>query len=192
MGDGSFTDENDEDVKLQPGDRIRLAHQMNAQPEKAQAWIQHLADFNIIPPFRQFGGHRFVLSEKQGEQFEINDFNGHMVLAFTLREILTKSGYQRGSAEDHGHFTVYLKRLLGLGVEAEVEFSGNHLPEANREVALLSLRFQKTPVQKADQPKKLRLKDVPPLFLAECVNDLHLVSSSGTGFHSDWESRVKY
>ncbi len=63
------------------------------------------------------------------------------------------------------------------------EFSGNQLPEENRTVALLTLRFERAG---GDVP----LGEVPPVLLAECRGDVRRMAETGTGFDPEWEAKT--
>lgn len=105
---------------------------------------------------------------------------------------MAKSGYVRGQAEDGGWFYTYKKSFTGLNLEAIIEFSGNGLPEENREVALIKLYFVKTSDEPAYtyQNHALPLSDIPPVLLSECWNDLKTASKAGTGYDKDWQKKV--
>jgi len=100
-----------------------------------------------------------------------------------------KLGYTRGPAEDGGWFHVYEKRFPTLGLQAVLEFTGNPLPEENRNVALLNLSFASS----ADNSRgKLTLSKVPKVLLSECYNDLRLIAAEGTGYDADWQEKSEY
>ena len=107
-----------------------------------------------------------------------------MIDAFKLRAAAGKLGYMRGATGDGGWFYDYTKRFASIGLEAVVSFSGNALPEENRKVALLDLNFQR-----ARGP--VPLGEVPAVILSECLNDMRTVAAEGSGFDSDWQSKVE-
>jgi Domain of unknown function (DUF4132) len=191
LDDGSLTDLADNSVALAPDDGVTLAHDTNAPPDASAAWLQHFQDFKVVPLFQQFGKGSYALPGDMQDATEIVDFKGHVVQAFALRGRATKLGYARGAAEDGGWFHRYEKRFPTLGLEANVEFSGSPLPEQNRLVALLSLRFvRKLPDHGASEP--MVLGDVPAVLLSESWNDMRLMAADGTGFADDWEKKVQF
>jgi hypothetical protein len=116
-----------------------------------------------------------------------------MVEAFKLRGTATKFGYTRGPAQDGGWFYEYAKRLPGLQLEVRLNFSGNSMPEENRQVALTTLSFHRTSDQPAGVPQRevpVPLGDIPAVLLSECYNDLRTIAAAGSGFDPEWESKL--
>lgn len=170
---------------------VRVAHTCNIPADLAQKWIAHLGDYKVEPLFQQFGRAPYAVSEEARRQIQIEDFRGCMIEAFKLRGAATKLGYSRGQAEDGGVFVLYTKQFPTLGLQANIEFTGNGLPETNRNVALLALSFNRT-TEKANywsMSAGLPLEKVPAVLLSECYNDIRQIAQAGTGFDSTWEKK---
>jgi Domain of unknown function (DUF4132) len=192
LPDGSLTNHHDDEVNLGQETSIRLGHDQTLHPDDRTAWLQHLSDYNVEPLFQQFGKQLFELPEAMKDATEINDFLGHLVKAFSLRNRLTRQGYTRGAAQDGGWFFDYKKTFLSLGVEAIIEFSGNGLPEENRTVALHRLYFARKDLGGGPSySEELTLGQLPGVLLAECWNDIRLAAAEGTGFAEDWEKQTE-
>ena len=185
LDDGSLTGADDEVVVLDPAARVRLAHDTNLSADQVEAWIAHLADYEVTPLFHQLGKGTFDLPEERRAATYLDHVKGHVLEAFALRGRATKLGWTRGPAEDGGVFVTYLKRFPTLGLEARLGFTGNGLPEENRTVALLELSFVRLDPRGGEVG--LRLGDVPAILLSETWNDARLVAADGTGFDPDWE-----
>jgi hypothetical protein len=196
LPDRTLTNVRDEEVQLEPRYTIRLAHDCLLTGEDRDAWLEHLADYEVVPLFPQFGRSPFTLGEQQQTSTDISDFVGHLVKAFALRGKATKLGYTRGEAEDAGWFYVYRKNFPGLQLQAVIEFTGNFLPEEDRMVALQHLYFVRmSPEQKTAYSwyaNKVRLQGIPPVLLAECWNDLKTIAAEGPGFDPEWENKTAY
>jgi hypothetical protein len=190
LDDGTLTDVEDEQVTVPDDARVAVAHDSNLGAAEVAAWQAHFADYEVTPLFQQFGKGTFQLPEGSGRQTQITDFEGHLVEAFALRGRAGKLGYTRGSTEDGGWFYTYDKRFPTLGITAQVEFSGNGLPEENRTVALKSLSF--LPQSPHGPSSALRLSDVPSILLSEAWNDVRLMAADGSGFDPGWETKVEY
>jgi hypothetical protein len=188
LGDGTLSGVDDSRVEVGPDERVGIAHPSALPPDAPTAWAQHLADYEVEVLFDQFGRKPYNLAESMREQDTLKDFEGHLLEAFKLRGRATKLGYVRGQAEDGGWFHVYLKHFPSLGVTAEVEFSGNSLPEENRTVALHALRFRSS----AEEGMRdgLPLGEVPRVLVSECWNDMREMAADGSGFDPDWQSKV--
>jgi hypothetical protein len=103
----------------------------------------------------------------------------------------TKLGYSRAPAADGGFFTAYEKLFEELGVCAIIEFTGNSLPEHNRTVALIALRFAARAAGKRRNGRTLLLSETPPVMLSETWNDLHEMAAAGSGFAENWQERSR-
>ncbi len=190
LPDGSLTDVEDNPVTLKPDELVRVAHECQVTPEQSLAWRQHLKDYDVEPLFEQFGRPNFDLPEERKQDDELTDFRGHMLETFKLRGRATKLGYSRGQAEDGGWFYTYHKRFPTLGMQAIIEFTGNGLPEENRQIALTMLRFERVaPEGEAGAGGKMSLGEVPAVLLTECWNDIRQIAAEGPGFDADWEKK---
>jgi hypothetical protein len=192
LADGTLTNESDDAVEVPDHARVRLAHDTLLTPETVQRWQQHLIDYEIKPLFQQLGKGTYELPSDKANAKEVTDFKGHLLEAFALRGRASKLGYQRGSAEDGGWFTVYEKRFPTLALTAVLEFTGNTLPEENRSVALLSLAFRSISKENSYERAEIPLEKIPKVLLSECYNDLRLIAAEGTGFDPDWEKKSAY
>jgi hypothetical protein len=191
LEDKSLSGVSDEAVTVPADAVVRLAHTCNVPPDLGQKWTTHLADYNVDPLFQQFGRAPYALSEEARRQVQIDDFKGYVIEAFKLRGAAAKLGYSRGQAEDAGMFVLYTKQFPTLGLQANIEFTGSFLPEANRLVALLSLSFDRTTekVSYGSMSAGILLEKVPPVVLSECYNDIRQIAQAGTGFDPDWEKK---
>lgn len=192
MDDGSLSDCDDNTVTLPDTAKVRLAHDSLLNSDEVTAWQQHLVDYEVKPLFQQLGKGRYSLPAELAQADQVLDFKGHMLETYALRGRALKLGYTRGPAEDGGWFTVYEKRFPTLGLQAIIEFTGNPLPEENRNVALLSLSFASSQAGDRWQRGKMVLAKVPAVLLSECYNDLRLIASEGSGFDPDWEKKSEY
>lgn len=198
LADRSLTDSADDPVEL-PGDAlIALAHESLVSAETAAAWTRHFKDYDVKPLIAQFGRGVYQVPESLREVRKIEDFTGHMLDAFTLRTQATKLGYLRGEGEDGGYFTTYTKDYVGIRLRAVINFTGNTLPEDNIRCALTDLIFLRLadPGQEYHYwtlaPQGLPLREVPPVLLSECYNDLKQIAAVGQGFEKDWKKKAGY
>ncbi len=193
LSDGSLTDVTDDPVTLGADDLIRVAHECQVTPEQSQAWRQHFKDYNVETLFDQFGRQNFNLSEENRNESDVADFQGHVLEAFKLRGRANKLGYTRGQAQDGGWFFDYHKRFPTLGIEATIEFTGNGMPEENRNVALTILHFDRVAEggESLGGVSKMMLSEVPSVLLSECWNDIRAIAAEGTGFDPAWEKKTQ-
>lgn len=189
LDDGTLTDVEDEQVTVPAGARVVVAHDSVVDADQVAAWQEHFSDYEVSPLFQQFGKGTHALAEGQERATEVTDFRGHLVESFALRGRAGKLGYTRGETMDAGWFYSYDKRFPTLGITAQVEFSGNGLPETNRTVALKGLSFQRHGSRGGSNA--MRLSEVPAILLSEAWNDVRLMAADGPGFDPDWEKTVE-
>lgn len=192
LEDGSLSDAHDNEVSLPDGAVVGVAHASLLDPKEVDAWGRHLADFEVEPLFEQFRAARFELTPERARDTELKDFEGHMVSAFRLRSRATKLGYVRGEAGDGGWFTSYHKHFPNLGIDVVLQFTGNGLPEEDRQTALEALRFERLNPERAYRSAAavLRLGQVPAVLLAESWRDLTVIAADGTGYDPDWQRKA--
>ena len=191
LPDGTLTNHEDDEVKLEPDTPIRLGHDETLPVADRKAWLQHFSDYEVEPLFQQFGKPQVELADEMKQATEITDFLGHIVKAFSLRTRLTKLGYVRGATQDGGWFYDYRKTFISLGLEAIVEFTGNYLPEENRTVALQRLYFTRKTDHNQMAPGEIQLGSLPPVLITECWNDIRMAAAAGPGFAEDWEKQTE-
>jgi len=104
--------------------------------------------------------------------------------ALKLRSATTKMGYDRGSIEDGAGFSEYTKSFRSAGIIATLHFTGSYVPEDNIPVAITYMTFDKG-------HRSLKLREVPPLLLSECWNDMHDIAKSGV-FDPEWQKKGLY
>ena len=194
LADGSSTDAADEPVRIPSDAVVCLAHESVCPAGTGAAWQTHLSDYEIEPLFVQFGKPSVPLSTEKLTETTIDEFKGHMTEAFKLRGRLTKAGFTRGPTGDGGWFHTYIKHFPSLGLRATIEFSGNGLPEENRNVAMVSLSFSR-PSQESqgymgEEGSGVPLGDVPSVLLSECYFDYRAAAMDGPGFDADWEKKA--
>ncbi|MEM8590955.1 MAG: DUF4132 domain-containing protein [Pseudomonadota bacterium] len=186
--EGEFTDAEDAPVDPKGFAKLRLAHGALLSSDAVEAWQNHLKDYEVTPLFPQFGRALKRVDGKDAQAEDIPDRKGWVVESFALRGVATKLGYERGTAEDGGWFFDYRKRFATAGIIAVIDFTGNFLPEENRPVALISLRFVK-PSKGVEQ--RIKLGNVPKVLLSECWNDLHDMAAKGA-HDPDWETSTQW
>ncbi len=190
LDDGTLTDVDDEPVTAKPAWRIRLAHDSNLPADIARRWLGHLSDYEVTPLFRQLGRDLLTVAESQRSEHEVSDIKGHMLSAFALRGRAVKLGWNRGPTQDGGWFYSYTKTFASSAVTASLEFSGNGLPEEDRDVALLGLRFEQE--IREGHRRALPLGEVPVVLLSETWHEVRELAALGAGFDPDWESKTNY
>ncbi len=182
--EGEYTDAQDEPVDPREFAQLRLTHGAMLPPDTANAWEQHLQDYEIKPLFAQFGRALKTLPSDMADADKIADREGWLTDTFTLRGAATRAGYERGETMDGGSFDEYRKSFRSAGLTAVVGFTGSYLPEENIPAALTSLSFQKG----SRLGVSVKLSEVPAVLLSECWNDYHTMAAKAA-FDPDWKKK---
>lgn len=178
--EGDFTGAGDDPVEIDSFAKLRLAHGALVDQATCEAWLRHLKDYEVKPFLAQFDTLRAPLSAEQGEAEAIVDRQGWKADSLALRGVAEKRGYER-VARDGGWCSEYEKTFSSHGITATIFHTGAHAVDENNPVALKELRFAKE-----GHRGTYRLKDVPPVMLAECWADYHAVAAKGA-FDPEWE-----
>ena len=184
-GTGQLLDVDDNDVTLNAGSIVQVAHASLMTNSEIDAWKAHLADYDVMPLFDQLSTTRPDIEGAAHD--EIRDREGWLTDTFTIRGIATKRGYQRGPGEDGGWFSEYLKSFTSVNIEAIITFTGNTLPEENIPAAVTTLSFRRLKSRRRGQ--SVILTDVPPVLLAESYADYLAVAANGS-FDVDWRKKA--
>lgn len=178
--EGDFTDAGDNPVDIDGFAKVRLAHGALVDEVTCHAWTGHLKDYEVKPFLAQFDTLRAPLSAEQGEAETIFDRQGWKADSLTFRGASEKRGYQR-IMRDGGGCNEYEKKFPSHGITATIFHTGSTAVDENNPVALKELRFAKQ-----GHRGVYRLKDVPPVMLAECWADYHAIAAKGV-FDAEWE-----
>ncbi|WP_336922338.1 DUF4132 domain-containing protein [Aquipuribacter sp. SD81] len=188
LPDGSLTDVDDEDVEVPAGWRVRLAHDAVEGPEVAARWLEHLADYEVTPPFPQLG--RPVHRPEDSDTDAVTDVRGTLVASsFRLRGRATAAGWARGEVGDGATWTEYVRTLPGW--RAELEHSGLVVPEEDHPVALLALRFRAVAPDGTVAPTATPLGSVPAVVYSECLTDVRGFASLGA-HDPEWQKAAAW
>jgi len=193
---GSLVDADGNPVILSPGSTIRLAHTSTLGVEQGRGWRKFLKGQDIKTPVDQFSDEVYTLPEALKEDVEIRDFYGQVLPATTLRKEARRLGYQRGPADDNV-FYEFKRKLLGIGLEVNLGFSGNASWNEDIDVTLKNLYFLQVTESvggNEGEPESLvravSLGEVPPVLLAEAYGHMKRIAEKGEGCESKGRSRT--
>lgn len=187
--DGSLLNLDDDEIELAADSKIQISHAVLVGAEQAQQWIDHFNDYKVKPLFEQMNRSLPVLDNPKADVIE--DRKGWVTDTFTLRGVVNKMGYQRTSIEDAGSFDSYSKPFKSLNLEAQIGFSGSHVPEENIPAVVYDLRFTR-PGQSYWNRSDILLEDVPKILLAECYADYLKLAEASNGFDPEWEKKTPW
>jgi hypothetical protein len=127
LEDHSLTDAADNSYTL-PGDcAVGIVHPLELTPETRRAWLKHLADYDVAPPFAQLERPVVALKpDQRGKKFGIEVANTNLN-AMTFKGRAERLGWTRGSVCDGGCITCYFKSFPTAGVDVFVETDGMYV-----------------------------------------------------------------
>lgn len=178
--EGDFTDAADNDVAIDKFAAIRLAHGALVDSATCAAWTAHIKDYEVTPFITQFDTLRAPLTPELAEAEAIIDRQGWAADSLTFRGAAEKRSYQR-VMRDSGGCHEYVKAFPSHGITATIWHTGSYAVDENLPLALKELK-----ITKSGHRGPYRLKDVPPVMLAECWADYHAVAAKGA-FDPEWE-----
>jgi hypothetical protein len=200
LEDRSLTDAGDEVFSLAPDAAVGIVHPLELAPDRRQGWLQHLADYHVVPPFAQL--ERPVVTVKPGQ--EDIKFGGDVAKielnAMTFKGRAERLGWVRGSVCDAGCISFYLKRFPAAGVDAFVETEGMAVGlDMYSDVTLgknffvkhASVQIGSYVYDEPDNPSDPRLVSygaVPAIALSEALGDLAKIAAKSETQPSEAES----
>jgi hypothetical protein len=192
LDDASLTDVLDNAVTLPDEGSISLVHPLDLSDESRAAWLQHLVDYEIAPPFPQLDRPVVrVKPEDAGLKFGTH-VHGTDLNAMTFRSRAEKLGWSRGSVCDGGGITTYRKVFSGAGTEAFLSLEGMYVGIGMEEtIQLGELCFVKAASVKVgsytydepckdDDPRLIAFGDVPAVPFSEVMGDLTKIAGPST------------
>lgn len=184
LEDGTLTDAADEPCKLPAQAAIGVLHPLELGTEARQAWLRHLADYQVVPPFSQMERTVVTASSEQKEVRFGKDLVGRELNAMTFKGRAERLGWCRGSVCDAGGIGFYLKTFPVAGVDVFLELDGMYVGiDMESDIKLGKVFFTRHGTvaigsYEYDEPgdeKDARLVAfgaVPPIAFSEAMGDL--------------------
>ena len=192
LEDRTLTNDNDDSVDLPSegghGATIGIVHPLELSGEQRQAWMTHLADYNVESPFLQM--ERPVvypaadeIDVKFSSKFAGTDLNG-----LTFKGRAERLGWHRGSVIDGGGIAFYCKSFPGAGADALLSLDGMYIGiDMYTSIKLERLCFVKTGSVKfasyvydepadAQDERLIPFGQVPPIVFSETLGDLEKIA----------------
>jgi hypothetical protein len=192
LEDRTFTQATDEPIKLPSKGSVGIVHPVELAEDLRKAWLTHLADYEITPPFPQLERSVVLVKSDRVDQKTLADYSGTDMNGMTFKGRAERLGWTRGSVCDAGSITSYFKTFPMAGVQAFIGVDGMYIGmEMEDEVKLQDAFFVKAGTVKVgsyeyDEPanekdeRVLRFGDVPPIVYSEIVGDLQKIAGKGT------------
>jgi hypothetical protein len=187
LDDSSLTDVQDNAVELPANGTISIVHPLELDEKDRQAWVQHLADYNIAPPFPQLDRPAVTVKEDERAAKHGKLVEGTSLNAMTFRSRAEKLGWTRGSVVDNGAVSSYKKIFSGAGIDAFLDLDGMYMGiGVDETIQLGKICFVKSgSVQTGsytydepgeNDPRLIAFGNVPTVPFSEVMGDLVKIS----------------
>ena len=184
LDDLSLTSADDEPCALPIQGGAGIVHPLELTPAARQAWLKHLADYNVTPPFGQMERPVTTVKAEQRRLKYGMHIAGTNINAMTFKGRAERLGWARGSVCDAGLVNYYLKRFPAADADVFVETEGMCVGiDMYTDIKLGQVFFVKHGSVKIggyeyDEPagdndeRLLAFGDVPPIAFSEAMGDL--------------------
>lgn len=200
LEDGTLTDADDEPVTLPDRGQVRMVHPLELDAETCTTWLEHLADYELVPPFAQFNRPVVLVPPEQHALLWYGDYAGYIMNGGALKGRYQKASWQRGSVQDAGCYGFIWKGFPGAGIEAVLEVAGMCVGyEQKLTAGIGKLGFVRSetiergsyvyddPVE--TDPRLLKLGDVPPIVFSETVANVQSFAATGQ-YDAEWKKKI--
>jgi hypothetical protein len=195
LEDGSFTDAEDNAIELPAEGQIRMVHPVEIDESVRSAWLQHLADYEVTPPFPQLNRSIVRVHPEEREARLWETYRGYVMNGGALKGRYQKAGWERGSVQDGGVYYTIWKEFPTAGIQAVLEIAGLGVGyEQEVTTAIKRLAFAKRGSYLYDYLSDrnehiINLGDVPPIIFSEVAADVQTFAAAGE-YTEDWERKV--
>jgi hypothetical protein len=199
LEDGSLTDNEDTPVELPAAGQIRLVHPAEIDAQAQAAWMQHLADYEVTPPFTQMNRVVVRLDPKQREALWWEEYQGYILSNPLVTSHYSKAGWVRGATVSSGH--TFWKAFPPAQIEAVQEsFWLEMRGETETQMVLTRLGFVHTDALKRggyiyddlkdEDGRLIPLGQIPPAIFSEAAAPAQFVAAQGH-YDADWQKKLR-
>jgi hypothetical protein len=193
LEDRSLTDAADETYTLPNGCWVGIVHPLELTADSRQAWLKHLADYDVVPPFAQLERSIVAVKDEQKETKFGSDIAETELNAMTFKGRAERLGWARGSVCDGGGINHYVKSFPAAGVDVFVETEGMYVGiDMYSNIKLGKIFFAKhASVQigsylydepgDVNDPRLVSYGEVPGIAFSEAMGDLTKISGKSEG-----------
>lgn len=195
MEDGSFNTEEEEELLLPVQGKIGLVHPIELTDDTRQAWVEQLADYEVLQPFEQLSRPIYYVTEEEKDQKCLERFGGCLINDLSLSGKLQSMGWYHGSVEDAGVFFTFYREDSELGLGVELRFSGTYIGGENTEITVYDASFYDASTVPrgsyvydwTNEEKSYALGKIPPRYFSEVVLQLTRALATSQERNENWK-----
>jgi hypothetical protein len=188
LEDRTLTDVADDPAELEATVTVGILHPLELEAAQRTAWVKHLADYDVEPPFAQLERPVVLVEPPDAGRLMGDRYAGTTLNGMTFKGRAERLGWTRGSVCDAGGINFYLKTFPSAGVDVFVGTEGMFVGmDMESEVTLGKVFFVRhasvaigsyvydEPGDESD-PRLVAFGEVPVIAYSEAIGDLGKIS----------------
>ena len=195
MEDGTFNNEDEDELTLQDDAVIGIAHPIEMTKESIATWQEQLDDYEVVQSLVQLNREVYLATPEELESTDCKRFGGKIMSPSTLSNRLILQNFSRGEILDAGWFNYFEKSNVELGMMVELNFSGASVgyydgEEAAKvyEIKFYSLNCTHSQWERIERNSYLKIRDVAPKLFSEVIYQIEKITSTSVQTDADWEN----
>ncbi|HEY7357837.1 MAG TPA: DUF4132 domain-containing protein, partial [Ktedonobacterales bacterium] len=219
LDDGSLTTADDEACALPAEGLIRLVHPIELDEDTRGAWLHHLADYEITPPFPQLNRPIIMPDDAARDGIWWDRYRGYRVAGKLIKERYQRGRWEPGAEEPGDNYNLIWKAFPGAGIDTGIEalLEIGYLVagyERSWPTTIFRLGFGRAGTvatikqaavaaaesddedydyyspQKIDEAALLKLADVPPVIFSEAAASVQAFAALGQ-YDPNWGQKTE-
>lgn len=188
LEDRTLTTAADEPAEVPVESSVGMVHPLELTAEDRQAWLGHLADYEVVPPFAQLERSVIAPAPEELQTKMFLHFDQVELNAMTFRGRAEKRGWLRGSVVDAGGIWYYYKPFHTADVDVFLVVDGMYIGVdmyssmtmgrfyfvRHSSVRIGSYTYDE-PTDEKDE-RILRGEEVPAIVFSEALGDLRHIA----------------
>ncbi len=167
------------------GRLVGLVHPIELSGDSLKAWMEQLADYEMIQPIAQLDRPLFHRTEEEMNEPNLKRFMGMTVNKLALKGRLTAMGWERGNGGNTWKYDYYYREDQALSIKTVLRFLESGTDDKNDTVTVYEVSFYKTDdlggenAISQDGKRAYLLKEVPERYFSEMVWQVSQAVGSG-------------
>jgi hypothetical protein len=193
LPDRTLTTNSDDAFDLPDTGHVGMVHPLELAETDRDTWRNHLADYEIEPPFPQLERDVIPCTPEQSSLRVYSDITGTSLNAMTFKGRAEKLGWYRGSVVDGGCILSYFKSFPAAGCDVFLGIEDFYMGiDMYSDMKLGDVFFCRHGTVKvgsytydepgnADDPRVIALGEAPPIVFSEVMGDLKKIAGTKSG-----------
>jgi hypothetical protein len=180
LEDRTLTDHDDQAVEIAATSKIGILHPLELETTEREAWLEHLADYEITQPFPQVDRPVILPAEDTLHATCVTRWAGSKVNAMTFHGRTERLAWHRGPMRGKAYISTCWKQFPSHGIDGFLECKSDmaEFGDVTAQVTVGNLLFTRRstfdPREQIwpDKDPSLPLDEVPPIVFSEAMYDV--------------------